>query len=273
MSALPEYLRGAADLHVHSSPDLVPRRLDDIDLAREAAAAGIGAVLLRNDLLPTMDRAYLVRRIVPGIEIFGGIVLNESVGGFNPAAVRATLQLGGRLIGMPTISAHNHRVTEGGHGGLSVFDAHGDLRHDVKEICMQVAHSRAILETGHLSAEEGSALIRYAYMQGVRRMIVAHPEWGPTHYPLPLQRDLARYGVWFARSFASTIADVPLEAIARAVAEVGVESTILVSGLGHTEHPAPAEGMTIYAGHLGAAGCTAEDLRIMMVTNPRHLLE
>ena len=98
MNGLPEYLRGAADLHVHSSPDVVPRRFDDIELAREAARGGFGALLLKNHMVPTMDRAYLVQKIVPEIAVHGGIVLNDSVGGFNrvrtcfPKQIKPTIE-------------------------------------------------------------------------------------------------------------------------------------------------------------------------------------
>jgi hypothetical protein len=97
MSGLPEYLRGAADLHVHSAPDIVARRFDDVELAHEAARAGFVALLIKNSVVPTMDRAYLVRKLVPGIAVHGGIVLNECVGGFNVAAVKVALQLGARV--------------------------------------------------------------------------------------------------------------------------------------------------------------------------------
>jgi hypothetical protein len=276
MSGLPDYLRGAVDLHVHTAPDIVPRRFDDISLAREAASAGFGALLLKNHVVPTMDRAYLVRQIVPEIAIYGGIVLNESLGGFNVAAVRVALELGARSISMPTKYAHNHRLHEGLHGGLSVFDAHGELRHDVKEITILLAHSRAMLATGHLSPEEGSALIRYAYTQGLRRMVVTHPEWGPTSYPVALQRDLANYSVMFERCFVSTtphFGSVPFDAIARTIGDVGIESTILASDLGQPETPSPIEGMILFAEQLRAAGFSADDVHRMMVTNPLHLLE
>ena len=276
MSGLPEYLRGAADLHVHSAPDIVPRRFDDIDLAREAARAGFSALLLKNHFVPTMDRAYLARKMVPEIAVHGGIVLNDSVGGFNAAAVEVALQLGAREVWMPTKSAHNHKVREGGHGGLTVFDAHGEIRHHVKEIVILLGHSNAILGTGHLSPEEGAALIRYAYMQGVRRMVVTHPEWGPTFYSIELQKDLAHYGVMFERCFVSTTArcgSVPMETILKAVSDVGVDSTVLASGLGQPDTPPPVEGMTLFAEQIRAAGFSADDVRRMMVVNPLHLLE
>jgi hypothetical protein len=276
MAELPDFLRGAVDLHVHSTPDVVPRRLDDMDLARESAAGGFSALLLKNDFVPTMDRAYLVNKIVPGITLYGGIVLNDSIGGFNVAAVQAALDLGARAVWMPTKSAHNHRLHHGGHGGLTVFDAHGELRHHVKDILIVLAHSNAMLATGHLSPEEGAAVIRYAYMQGVRRLVVTHPEWGPTRYPIDIQRDLARYGAMFERCYAPTsarAASAPVDAIANAVSDVGVDSTVLASDLGHPDGPSLIEGMSQFAAQLRAAGFTEDELHQMMVANPAHLLE
>ena len=98
------------------------------------STAASSPISLKNHMVPTMDRAYLVGKIVPEIAVHGGIVLNDSVGGFNVAAVEVALQLGAREVWMPTKSAHNHKVREGGHGGLTVFDAHGEIRHHVKEI-------------------------------------------------------------------------------------------------------------------------------------------
>ena len=49
--------------------------------------------------------AYLVRKAVPGIEIFGGIDLNRSVGGVNPKAVERMASDEGRL-GPGGLDAH-----------------------------------------------------------------------------------------------------------------------------------------------------------------------
>src|SRR5439155_7550153 len=104
---IPDFLEGAVDLHVHSSPDIDPRRFDDIDLAREAARAGLGAVLIKSHQNSTVERAWLVSKVVPGIQVFGGLVLNETVGGLNPSAVRLALALGAKQIWMPTRPARN----------------------------------------------------------------------------------------------------------------------------------------------------------------------
>jgi len=87
----PEYashlLTGTIDIHVHSDPDDRPRSIDAIDVTKLAHARGMRAVVLKNHYDPTSGLAYVVRKEVPGIEVFGGIDLNLTVGGMNPAAV------------------------------------------------------------------------------------------------------------------------------------------------------------------------------------------
>ncbi len=67
-------------------------------------------LVLKNHYEPTASLAYLVRKEVPGIEIFGGIDLNRSAGGVNPAAIeRMALVKGGygRVIRISAFDAEN----------------------------------------------------------------------------------------------------------------------------------------------------------------------
>ncbi len=80
-------LEGVIDIHVHAAPDSTPRSIDEIDLAKLAQARGMRALVLKNHFAPTAAEAYLVAKVVPGIQIFGGVDLNLSMGGMNPAAV------------------------------------------------------------------------------------------------------------------------------------------------------------------------------------------
>src|SRR6266849_2580622 len=103
-------LNGVVDIHVHCDPDDRPRSIDAIDIAKLARDRGIRALVLKNHYEPTESMAFLVRKVVPGIEIFGGIALNRTVGGINPAAVeRMTRVKGGwgRVVWMPTFDAEN----------------------------------------------------------------------------------------------------------------------------------------------------------------------
>jgi hypothetical protein len=75
-------------MHAHADPDGVPRKLDAIDLARLVKERGMRGIVLKNHCEPTASLAYIVRKEVPGIEVFGGISLDLTVGGVNPAACR-----------------------------------------------------------------------------------------------------------------------------------------------------------------------------------------
>lgn len=276
MTTLEACLEGAVDLHVHSAPDIDERRYDDVDLAREAARAGMGGLLLKNHWGSTVERAAIVRKLVSELDVHGGLVLSETVGGLNPAAVRHALRLGARQVWMPTKSAANHRAHHGEKGGISVLDAGGNLCAGAREIVRLIAETGCVLGTGHLGPEEVFVLAREARAAGVTTLLVTHPEWPVTFYPVELQRELAELGnVVFERCFVSTThrcGCVPLDTIANAIAALGVSGTVLSSDLGQPDTPAPAEGLALYAERLGAWGFSPDDLRLMMATNPRRLL-
>ena len=276
MSLLPDYLEGAVDLHVHSAPDVDRRRFNDLELARAARDAGVGAVLIKSHQNSTVERAWLVSQCVPGIRVYGGLVLNETVGGLNPAAVRLALELGARQVWMPTRSARNHRAYHGQPGGITILDDQGKLRPAVQEILLAMAASDCILGTGHLSPEETSVLIDAARRLSVSKILVTHPEWGPTYHSWEAQKELATRGdVFFERCFVSTThlcGCVPFETIERAIIETGVERTILSTDLGQPETPPPAEGLRLYAERLLSTGFSADQIRTMMQVNPERLL-
>lgn len=276
MSHLPDYLEGAVDLHVHSAPDVDRRRFDDLELARAAKDAGVGAVLIKSHQNSTVERAWLVSQCVPGIRVYGGLVLNETVGGLNPAAVRLALELGARQIWMPTRSARNHRVYHGQPGGISILDEQGALLPAVQEILEAMARSECILGTGHLSPQETSVLIDAAANLGLSKILVTHPEWGPTYHSCEAQKELSRRGdIFFERCFVSTThlcGNVPFETIERAIIETGVDRTILSTDLGQPETPPPAEGLRLYAERLRSTGFSVDQIRTMMQANPERLL-
>ncbi len=276
MSLLPDYLEGAVDLHVHSAPDVDKRRFSDLELARSAKDAGMGAVLIKSHQNSTVERAWLVSQCVPGIRVYGGLVLNETVGGLNLAAVRLALELGARQVWMPTRSARNHRLYHGQPGGITILDEQGKLLTVVEEILLAMAKSDCILGTGHLSPQETSVLIDAAQKLGGSKILVTHPEWGPTYHSWEAQKELAtRAGVFFERCFVSTThlcGCVPFETIERAIIETGVGRTILSTDLGQPETPPPAEGMRLYAERLRSAGFSVDQIRTMMQANPERLL-
>ena len=269
-------LEGAIDLHVHTAPDVRPRRLDDIALARAAAAAGMRAVLLKSHHTLTADRATLVDGLVEGVRVFGGLALNEAVGGLNPAAVEAALALGAREIWMPTLSAANHKRASGiGGGGIGILDEVGALHPAVFEILSLIAKHDVILGTGHLSVQEIQHLAPAARAAGVKRIVVTHPELPIINMPIIMQQDLASLDVFFERCLIVTVlpgSAVPLSAIAAAVRQVGSETTVLATDFGQPENPSPVEGLQRYIAGLMELGIGQTDIDRMVRTNPAWLL-
>lgn len=267
---------GTIDTHVHSSPDVIPRKLDDLEIVAQARAAGMRAVVLKNHHQCTCGRSYLLNRLFPDFHAFGGLVLNETVGGFNCHAVEAALNMGASHIWMPTRSAANHRAHIGGRGGYTIFND-AKLRDDVRTIVRQIADADAILATGHLSPEESRVLIEEALAAGVKRISVTHPEWGVTAMPVETQRDFAATGaVYFERCLVSTdpkvVKPVPFETITRQIRAVGVGSTVAATDYGMPYFDTPVEGMRDYATRLIAANFAPEEVRHMLCDNPARLL-
>src|SRR6476620_11067892 len=138
-------LAGAIDVHVHCAPDSVPRAIDAIDLAKLAKARGMRGLVFKSHWEPTASMAYLVRKAVPGIEVFGGIDLNRAVGGVNATAVErmASIKGGwGRVVWMPTFDAENQvRYSKENRPFVAVSKG-GELLPEVKEVIGVVAKRR-----------------------------------------------------------------------------------------------------------------------------------
>lgn len=271
-----DLLAGAIDTHVHSAPDVIERRHDDLGLVEEARRAGMGGLLLKSHVFSTCERAYLLNRLFPGIRVFGGLVLNDTVGGFNLRAVEAALALGAAQIWMPTKSAANHREHLGGEGTLRACEG-GGVRAEVKEILRRIAASGASVATGHLSPEESAAVAGEALALGVRRVVVTHPEWGVTAMKVDVQRRLAASGrVYFDRCLVSTSDDlperVPFETIVEQARAVGAATTILATDYGKPQYPSPVEGLGTFIGRMLEAGFGRAEVRRMVRENPADLL-
>src|ERR1700682_5172180 len=151
-------LSGAIDIHVHSSPDSTERSVDGLEAAIMARADGMRGIVLKNHYDPTAPLAYMVRKQVAGLEVFGGVDLNLPVGGMNPAAVEHMTQVSGgygRLVWMSTFDAENQvRYSKENRPFVSVSRG-GELLQATKDVIAVIAKHQLALATGHVSADEG----------------------------------------------------------------------------------------------------------------------
>lgn len=246
--------------------------MDGLELAREAVGVGMRAVLIKAHYSPTSEAAYYVSQSVGGIEFFGGLVLNEHIGGFNPIAVDTAIRIGAREIWMPTDSAANHRQNAGQAGGLTLR-VKGELREEIHEILALIAKANVILGTGHLSVDEIQALVPAAVHAGVQRILITHPEHPVIAMPVPIQKELRDQGAMFERCYVSVTGfGVPLEQVAEEISVVGTESTVLATDFGQPQNPSPPEGLAEFAGRLASLGFSKIEMDRMIRKNPAWML-
>jgi hypothetical protein len=269
-------LNGLVDMHIHTAPDVRPRLLDDLEAAQQAAQAGLRAIVFKSHVTCTADRATIARKAVPGIQVFGGVTLNDAVGGLNPAAVEAALQLGARIVWMPTISAQNHIVKHGGMpSGIDLLTPDGELQPALFDIFDLVNQHDAILATGHLSVPEIVVLVEAAAKAGVRKVVITHPEVPWVDMSIAIQQELRDLGAFFERCYVSTFSQggaVPLARIASDIQQVGVASTVLTTDLGAVGPPAPVQGMRAFISALRKEGFSEREIRVMAGETPAMLL-
>jgi hypothetical protein len=269
-------LNGLVDMHIHTAPDVRPRLLDDLEAAQQAAQAGLRAIVFKSHVTCTADRATIARKVVPGIQVFGSVTLNDAVGGLNPAAVEAALQLGARIVWMPTISAQNHIVKHGGMpSGIDLLTPDGELQPALFDIFDLVNQHDAILATGHLSVPEIVVLVEAAAKAGVRKVVITHPEVPWVDMSIAIQQELRDLGAFFERCYVSTFSQggaVPLARIASDIQQVGVASTVLTTDLGAVGPPAPVQGMRAFISALRKEGFSEREIRVMAGETPAMLL-
>jgi hypothetical protein len=271
-------LAGAIDIHVHHLPDDRPRSIDAIDVAKLAGARGMRAIVLKNHYESTAGLAYLVRKLVPGVEVFGGIDLNLTVGGINPAAVEHMTRVTGgwgRVVWMPTFDAENQvRYSKESRPFVSV-SGNGDLLPGVKEVIALVARHGLVLATGHSAPAEGLMLLREGRRQGVQRMVVTHAMNAPVLMDVPQMQEAAKLGAFIefvGGSLAAADAGARIDRFADAIRRIGPEFCILSSDLGQMGNALPPDGFGAFLLALRARGFTEQEVDQMSQRNPARLL-
>ena len=282
-------ISGAVDLHCHPYPDLFPRLADDFDIVRAARDAGMKAIVLKCHHENTVSRAYLVQRVVPGIRVYGGIVLNYYVGGLNPAAVEASLRLGGKEVWMPTVDAGYHAEVHGGTGGYDqqkggrsqaegiwAADQEGKLQPGVKEILELVAEHGAILGTCHLAPREIVSLVREARSVGVEKIVITHPYFRVPNIDLGTLEEVARMGAMPEFGYCTVSPAwqyAAVDKIVQSVERIGASRCLLVSDTGQRHNPLPSEALRIFAQTVFEKGIPYDQVTQMITQNPLELLD
>ena len=288
-------LQGAIELHAHAYPEFSLRmrgRVHEIEWAELARAVGMRAIVMRSQVFPTVERANLVRRVVLGIEVFGGITLNHPMGGLNPVAVEIAGELGGKAVWMPTWGSKNDlsksqfylnrmkayirtlsQTVSGPESGIEILEG-GKLKSVVKEIVQIARDHKMYISSGHLSIQESLVLVEECTKQGVP-FTLAHPFSRSVGASIDDQKEAAKRGGYVEHCFITTMPmhqRLELSKIVEAIQEVGPSRTILTTDAIQTWNPPPPELMRMYVASLLQLKIEEEAIRKMIQENPAKIL-
>ncbi len=271
-SAQEAELAGMIDLHVHAAPDSRgPRSVNGFEAAQMARRHGMRAFVIKNHYTETASQAYLVSQIVPGIEVYGGIVLNRAVGGINPIAVESMASTTGRLgrmVWLPTFnSEHNSPDSDN-----VPITRNGELLPDVIELFEVMREYDLGLATGHVSPEEALLAIREAKAAGIERIVVTHPASGLVGMSIEMQREAADLGALLEYTVSAALSPGSFEEFTRQIRDVGLENIVLTTDYGQVGNPMPADGLRAVLPRLRAAGFSQAEIDTMTRHNPARLL-
>jgi hypothetical protein len=286
-------LKDAIDVHTHLDPDSfgphsgqAARALDIVDMAQRAKAAGMRGFNIKQHYDQTAQLAYIARKVVPGVEVFGQLCLNLTVGGLNPEAVHHFTEVKGgygRIVSMPTWDSENNVLKSPNPTRKSVsVSKDGALLPETKAVIAAIATAKIrdsdvklALATGHVSAEEGLMVIREAKQQGIARILVTHAMGPPVGMNMTQMKEAVALGAYIEFVGGMTMGEhkafTPKQYL-DAIRELGADHVILSSDSGQLNRPFPDETLAIIAGQLKDLGMTSAELHKIMVENPATLL-
>lgn len=288
--SIAKVLDGAVDLHCHSGPSPMPRRITHVEAAHQAQAAGFRAILVKCHYHSTVFDVLAMHDQLAQLstQVFGGVALNSQVGGLNPHVVDLNLKMGGRMIWFPTISsgAHlcnserdpqikEHFVPRGVRQSdeVDIFDDTGDLRSEVDEILTSAKEAGALVSAGHMAPDRTLAMLTTAKTKGLTRLIVSHPNYVINAETSDVQKFVEQGAVIeHCLVMYDHEKTFPFQTLLDWIDLIGPEHTSLGSDLGQVGNPLPMEAYHRVVGQLLDSGISEKDIRTMVVDNPTRLL-
>ena len=281
-----DLLQGAMDLHVHTSPDIFPRKLDDMEAAEQAKEVGLSGLVLKNHFFPTTDRAALAGEKA-GFGLIGSMTLNKPVGGFNPDAVYMAIKAGAKIIWMPTVHSVNtvsrpdvvamfESIMRQGETGLSLLEDNA-LIPEIDEILEIIRDQKVSLATGHIYPDEVMALVRAAVDMKLNKIILTHPLSsivGMTVEQIRALTDLSDHVfVEFTCFDCCQHVRNPMntEQVVHYIHEIGPEHVLLSSDGGQKDNPFPVDMLADMVENL-IPYFNREQIRTMIIKNPSYLV-
>lgn len=288
--ALLAVLDGTVDLHCHSAPSPFPRRIDHVDASYDGARINMRAILVKSHHHSTVMDLLAMKKLLADAPtpVFGGVALNTEVGGVNPSAVALAISMGGRCVWGPTVSsaqhiaAHSHDdgfPTQGGELYERIESPLGDdgsVTDATNTVTKLVAEAGILLTGGHLDGESMTAFFENAHHNGVKRLLLHHPDFIVNTEESQIERMLS-LGAFVEHEIAMYHPDVsaprwPIQRLVDWINRIGPERTVINSDLGQRDNPLPVDGYIYVVQQLLDHGVSEKDIRQMICKNTAYLL-
>jgi hypothetical protein len=292
-------LNGALDLHAHLDPDIsgggqVMRAMDVIDNARIAKARGMRGFAYKTHMdISSAASAYLARKEVAGVEVFGRFAMNLPSGGFNPAAViQFTSFKGGwgRIVEFPTrdvrVPAKENRPWVlpwldlfPGMPPVVTSVRNGELVPEAKAIIALISklkttgsNGTVVIATGHATPDEHVLIAREARRLNVP-VLATHPGDNVSEAQFMELKKMGAYVEVNADFYQEgDNADEKVAFALKQIKRLGAESIIMGTDCGQINNPFPADCIALGARALRANGVTDRQLDLMLKENPAKIL-
>jgi hypothetical protein len=284
-----EILRGGIDIHIHGYPEaLVDTGWDFAWEAKSAYDAGMRAIVCKSMHSDTAPMVYFVQQIINKyaeekecdkhqFNVFGGVVLNWSVGGINPIAAETSAKLGAKIIWLPSHdAAHHMRVLDEGQG-IEVIDKNNNVIPELIEIFKIVSKYNIILDLDHISTKERFIITAEAKKHGVSKILLTHPQWSVNRMSIEQMVEISKMGAYIGLYLYSAFPhfnnpDCDRTEVIKIIEKVGADKCVMATDFGSMLNPPPVEGMKLYIRLLLAMGVSKKDIHTMLVDNPSKLL-
>ncbi len=293
MTKVDELMQGSYDLHIHSGPGMVKRSVTHVEACKMAYAAGQRAIVLKDqhfttqNLPPVLEECLQFER---PFNVYGGLVLCNTSGGFSPAVVEGAIKQGIKCVWMPTLAAHFNRVYKSGLTGaalasmpkstsalqydydMTLTDDNGKLKQEIVDILKLCVDADIYIGNGHISQAETDAMIDKAIGLGSKKVVINHPE---LHLKMPLEKQVeyTKAGVWLEHILAIVYSNKSShEYIYEMIQATGTDHVIVSSDLGQVGRPVPVDGMRNFMQAMLDLGMPEADIRKVTRDNPAFLV-
>ena len=274
-----DILKGAYDMHIHTSPDVSPRKSTDLEIAEEWKTAGMKGGVVNCHFADTTGRAAILSALYPDLKIYGGLVLNRQAGGINPDAVERMAQASGKYVWFPTMDSLAYRKFHFRNDPsadlspyLSVMGEDGKLLPAVYDVLDIAAKYDLVVGTGHIGGQEGVPVVLEAAKRGVKRLVLTHAENPATSFSIEDQKLCVKAGAMVEHSFFTVYHNrVSWELVIEQIRAVGTDNTYLVTDFGQLNSPGSADGLRMFAEGLLERGFSEKEIDKLIRRNPERL--